>query len=373
MTQPQRHRLKVLSLVWFKIYPAVFGGQKGVALFNKYLGQQVELDCLCSRNNMVAPDAGCNIFPELAEGKRGFYDPGNWTRLKRWLHRKKYDAVIVEFPYYAALVWLIKRRSTKLIIHTHNIEAERFRSFGNMGWRLLKMYERWCFRKADMVLFKTTSDRSYAVSQYALPPSKTYLLPYGVERSAGFDKDAAKKTLAQKHGFSPDDKILLFAGTLDYEPNAEAVQLLVEQIEPLLLQKLTAFKIMICGRNESAILPVPLNDNVIYAGLVEDIQSYFAAADCFLNPVQNVHGIQTKILDALNYGLNVVCFAKAAENLPAYLAPKLFAVTEGDYAGFTNAIVPALSATFDTAEAFYEDFSWEANITDFVNHLTASA
>ncbi|MDB5196745.1 MAG: glycosyltransferase family 4 protein [Flaviaesturariibacter sp.] len=372
MTPTHRSQPKVLSLVWFKIYPALFGGQKGIALFNKYLGKYAQLDCLCASDNAIVDDAGCTILPKLSIGKSQFYKPSNWLELRKWLRRKRYEYVIVEFPYYAMLVWLLKHKSTKFIIHTHNIEAERFKSFGKNGWHLLRWYERWSLKKAHLVLFKTTADKAYALREYGLQASKTYVLPYGVEGLPTINKTAAKKILEQKHGIQPNEKLLFFAGTLDYAPNAEAVNLIIEHIEPLLQQKLPAYKIIICGRNKNH-LSFDNNSNIVYVGLVENIHPYFAAADCFISPVRNVHGIQTKILDALNYGLNVICFSKASENFPPYLSPKLFPVAESDYAGFADAIVQSLSATFDTAEAFYEEFGWEVIVKNFVNHLEASA
>lgn len=39
---------KILSIVWYKVLPPVFGGQKGIAGFNKHLAKHHPLVCLCS-------------------------------------------------------------------------------------------------------------------------------------------------------------------------------------------------------------------------------------------------------------------------------------------------------------------------------------
>jgi hypothetical protein len=222
------------------------------------------------------------------------------------------------------------------------------------------------------VLFKTEEERLMAQKEFKLKQQQTYVLPYGVERAAAFDKAAAQAEIRKRHNLKMEDKILLFAGTLDYAPNAQAVTLLYEKIEPLLRTKLSNFKILICGRNqfpEYGYLKKLHNENIIQAGQVPDIETYFTVTDVFLNPVQNVHGVQTKLFDALNFNLNVVSFKKAANEVPAYLHQKVFMSGEGDYEGFVQNVLATLTVTFDTPEAFYQEFSWERIVANFVTHL----
>lgn len=362
---------KILSLVWFKIYPPHFGGQKGIALFNKYLADHFRVDCLCSHNNEVVADAGCRIIPELPVSKTQFFNPLAWRRILKQLAKENYCFILLEQPYYGLLALWLKRK-TKLIVHTHNIEWQRFKSLGNKSWRLLFRYEKWCLQKAHLVVFKTEKEKNIAVQHFHLKRTNCYVLPYGIEDARPYSKIENRKFLSEKHGITNEEKIIVFAGTLDYEPNADAVKKIYFQIEPLLRQKLSAFKILICGRNKFpafAYLKELKNDNIIQVGFVENVVPYFDGADVFINPVQNVHGVQTKLFDALNYNLNVVCFKAAAKELPSYLKDKIFVSVDNDFDSFADNIVQSVKHNFDTPEEFYTDYSWSNIVKKFVNYL----
>lgn len=363
---------KVLSLVWFKIYPPQFGGQKGIALFNKYLADHFSVDCLCSHNNEVVADAGCRIIPELPVSKTQFFNPFAWRKILKQLTRENYSFVILEQPYYGLLALWLKRK-TKLVVHTHNIEWQRFKSLRKKSWPLLFLYERFCLRKADLVIFKTEEEKEFAAREFTLKEANCYVLPYGIEDARPYNRKEGRKFLLEKYGVKEEEKIMLFAGTLDYQPNADAVEKIYSQIEPLLRQKLQTFKILICGRNKFpafAYLKEFKNDNIIQAGFVENIAPYFTGADVFINPVQNIHGVQTKLFDALNYNLNVVCFEAAAKELPSYLGKKVFVSGDNDFGSFVDNIVQSLKHNFDTPEEFYTDYSWNNIVKNFVSHLT---
>jgi glycosyltransferase involved in cell wall biosynthesis len=362
---------KILSLVWFKIYPPHFGGQKGIALFNRELSRYFEVDCLCSENNEVVADAGCRILPELPSAKSQFINPLAWLKIKKIAAKKDYAYLILEFPYYGFVGKWLKNPHRKLIIHSHNIETERFRSFRKPGWNFLRRFEKWSLRQADISIFKTVGDRDFAVKEYGLLPSKTYVLPYGIEK-AEISKADARKMLEKSYGISPSEKILVFAGTLDYQPNTIAVRKIIGEIIPRLKKLIPEFRIIICGRNNGKALlsHEQSDDHLVFAGFVENIDPYLAGADAFINTVENVHGIQTKILDAIAAETNVVCFEKAAFAIdPVVRNVKLFAVADKDYDSFAEMVVKAVNLNFATPREFFEKYSWQEGVKGFVSYL----
>jgi hypothetical protein len=362
---------KILSLVWFKIYPPHFGGQKGIALFNKYLSDHFQIDCLCSANNEVVTDAGCRIIPELPVSKTQFFNPFAWKKILKQYNKEDYSFIILEQPYYGLLAPWLKQKA-KLIIHTHNMEWQRFKSLKKKRWTVLFQLEKWSLQKAGLVLFKTESEKKLAIQHLALKEANCYVLPYGIEDARPHNKKEARRFLLDKHGIAEEEKIILFAGTLDYRPNADALEKIYFQIEPVLRQKLPSFKILICGRNNFpafTYLKELKNDNIIQAGFVENITPYFTGADVFINPVVNVHGVQTKLFDALNYNLNVVCFEAAAKELPSYLKEKILVSSNNNFDSFTDNIVQSLNYNFDTPEKFYTDYSWSNIIKKFAIYL----
>src|SRR5690349_15226577 len=109
MAQPQNSAtgIRVLSLVWYKILPPVFGGQKGVALFNEYLGRLTPLTCLCSKNNEQV-DASYNIDNSLPIAKGQFLNPLTWRKVYTTVRNINATHLILEFPYYGVAALLCK-------------------------------------------------------------------------------------------------------------------------------------------------------------------------------------------------------------------------------------------------------------------------
>lgn len=355
---------KLASVVWFKIYPAHFGGQKGIALFNESLAEHVAVDCWCAAANKKLEKSSVHIFPVLPDGKTQFSNPLVWINLYHRIKKGNYSGIIIEFPYYAFLgVWL-KKNGHPFVLHAHNIEAERFRKLKKRWWRIFAFYEKWAMKKADMVLLKTEKDVAYAVKKYEVDRGKCHLVPYGIDKVKVHDKQACRRFLEEQYGIHPQEKILLFAGTLDYLPNAEAVHFIYFKLLPLLLsQSPFTFKILICGRNQYkkfSYLHQYRHERIVQAGFVGDINIYFTGADVFINPVQKVFGVQTKVVDAISYNLNTVTFEEAQTGLPDYLlGEKLFIAQSGDVASFTRQTITAMNKNKATPARFFHDYSWD--------------
>ena len=189
---------------------------------------------------------------------------------------------------------------------------------------------------------------------------RTSVVPYGVKSRIPLPNEKAQATIRQRHKIAPDEKLLFFAGTLDYKPNADAVAAIKHHLIPLLDRTSLTFKIIICGRNRSErfrYLNTLEDSRLIICGEVDDIDSYFEAADIFIDPVLSGGGIQTKIMDALSYNLNVVCFESKALGI-SYAADKISGVDDGDWPAFAKAVHQALGKNEETPQAFFENYNW---------------
>ncbi len=365
---------KVLSIVWSKVLPPVFGGQKGIAHFNEELAKHFDLVCLCSRNNVVKEDFGYKALPYLPLNKRQFLNPVTWGKIKSVAVKEKPSCIILEHPYHGiAAKKAAKVCGALLVVHSHNIESERFRELGKWWWKLLGKYEGWIHRKADLSLFKTEIDRDFAIHTFKLQPGKCIVLPYGIEQTEPIA--AAGDIIRKRHCINETEKILLFAGTLDYSPNADAVENIYRYLVPGLEKQGIAFRIIVCGRNNKksfSYLNKLAHPSVIKAGQVQDIGNYFQAADAFINPVLSGAGIQTKTLDALSHHCNVVCFEKMVAGIPVELTGRKLSIAENsNWNDFSAAVSRALLTKEPTPPAFFEYFSWQNNVQRLSQTLTA--
>ncbi|MCW3073837.1 MAG: glycosyltransferase family 4 protein [Flaviaesturariibacter sp.] len=364
--------MKLISVVWFKVLPAKFGGQKGTALFNKYLAERFELSCLCSSNNEKDASANYKLINKLPISKWQFIDPFCWKAILQSAKKEGANALILEYPYHGIAAVLAKSLlGIPFILHQHNIEYERFRQLGKWWWRLLKVYERWTCRRADLVLFKTTEDRNIAIQQFAIAHNKSFLLPYGIELTSDTNEPSIIKT---KYGLT-DEAILLFAGTLDYAPNAEAVKAVYQKLAPQLDHLPFKYKIFICGRNRNpafSYLKELAHPNILQAGEVEDIIPYFEAASVFINPVLTGGGVQTKIIDALSYHCNTVAFEYGLTSIDkAVCGEKIFPVANENWKEFAQAVYGAAGRKSDTPPLFFETYSWRNIINNIAPHINA--
>lgn len=309
----------VLSLVWYKVLPPQFGGQKGIALFSRYLAEHMPLTLLCSDNNIPDKPLNYHLRPLLPVSKWQFISPAVWKKISREQEAVKAEVLLLEHCYYGLTGWWLHQKTgIPVVVHSHNIEYQRFRQQGKWWWPVLFLLERFTHRHAQLNLFKTPRDLQTAIDRFQLDPAKCMVIPYGLEDSYVPDpgtRRAARAELGARHGIGNGQKIILFNGTLDYAPNAEAVEHLVKKILPLLED---VYTVVVCGRlvdpKFKKIIELKA-ERFVFAGFVEDIQRYFQGADIFLNPVTTGGGVKVKVMEALSYGLPVVSYISGATGI----------------------------------------------------------
>lgn len=358
--------VRILSLVSYKFLPPEMGGQRCIAFFNRYMSSIANFRCVTVQDNGQANAEGYPIITILSKSPVRYINPLYFFALRRIIHRENITHLIIEHPYYGWLAILLKWFSKiKLIVHSHNIESIRFKSIGKWWWGILWHYEKITHRHANENFFITDDDREFAIKKFLLPAGKCHTITYGFELTEPpliAERQEAKKRLQSIHHIDEDDIILLFNGSLGYKPNLDAVDAILQNINPLLMaNSKLKYKIVICGRG----LPTSYNSlkafadkNIIYAGFVDDINMYFKGADIFINPVNEGGGIKTKLVEALGYGLSVVSTNNGAIGIPhPVTGNKLYCIENINWPGFAEAIAAAdLNATIP--QAFFDHFYW---------------
>ncbi|PZR30088.1 MAG: hypothetical protein DI535_00520 [Citrobacter freundii] len=222
-----------------------------------------------------------------------------------------------------------------------------------------------------MSLFKTPEDQTWAIRNFGLKPEKCLVIPYGIEPPPQITDSSIN--IRDQYELKPEEKLLLFAGTLDYEPNARAVKDIYQIIAPALRAAGLQFRIIICGRNRFEAFQY-LRDfqdpSVIMAGEVPSIDPYFSTADVFINPVLSGGGIQTKNLDAIANNCNTVCFGSLATGIPKDLCrDKLRTAADGDWGRFCGQIVEATKSNPPTPAGFFSYFDWQRILQPLIHKL----
>jgi polysaccharide biosynthesis protein PslH len=355
---------RILSIVPYKIFPAITGGQKGIAIFNSYLAKEVELVCISVKANDPSYARSYQMLNILSNSPTRYINLFYVFRIAKYIRKYKPDYILLEHPYYGWLGMVLKKLTgTRLIIHSHNIESLRWKMFGKWWWKLLWHYEKLTHQNADFNFFIHDDDRALAVNKFKLAGSKCITVTYGTELQAPPPEEEitrAKKALRSRHGIDAMESILLFNGAFNYEPNVQALRKVIDVIDPLLREKKTLrYKIVICGKDIPSDISKLQNEKVIIAGFVDDVSEYFKGADVFLNPIIEGGGIKTKLVEALGYNVNAVSTQSGAIGVNAELCNgKLLITADDDWPAFAAAVEVATKIKAPIPDRYFQHFYW---------------
>ena len=357
--------IRVLGIVTFKIFPALMGGQKGVALFYKYLAQHLPVSLAVSMENDTkeAQSYGLTAYPVLFPNRRIYANLTRLFELERLVKSSNAQVIITEHSYPAFIgLWLKRRTGKPFIIHSHNIEALRFKQMSRPWWRTYLTYERWIHRQADFNFFISEDDQSFALQEFGLKPEKCAVITYGIERESLPDL-IEKSTLRKALGLPDSELLFLFNGTLDYTPNTRAVKELVSYLVPQLANECSPFKIVVTGNRATSELINIMEQcpQVLFRGFVNDIDAYYQAADLFINPITNDSGVKTKVIEALANNCTVVSFESGATGISKEVCGDMLqVVANGDYSAFAQKIIEVLKKEkTNTPQSFYDSYNWD--------------
>jgi glycosyltransferase involved in cell wall biosynthesis len=355
---------KILTIVPYDVLPANNGGRLGIALFHNELGKICDDQFVSTMGNGDEQNYHFTIHRFLPN-KPSRYLPFNFAGRIGALGKKlQCNCIICEHPYmsFTAMVTAQKLR-VPWFIHSHNIEAERFRTLGKKWWRILSWYEGYAMRKADGIFFVTTEDAEIAIERYGLDKDKCHITPYGTIKNARPGGHlAAKALLAQQLDLDASKPWLYFIGDLGYEPNRQAVEYILYKVLPHISSQNTASEILVAGKNLSPELQAAItatNNRVRYLGFVPDLEDFLNACDIMINPVLTGGGIKTKAVEALGYNkMLVTTQSGAAGIMPEVCGANMIRVPDGDWKAFADAIATAATITPAIPDSFYQNYYW---------------
>ena len=232
--------------------------------------------------------------------------------LKRLLEAQKFDFIHFDHPH-TALTWpQIKRLQpeARLVLDAHNVEAEimerlaetapRWQRKG-LRWQAARIHEleRDLARNFDLVFtcsekdadaFREMGSQRVRVVPNAIPP-------------------LAPPLVAQRHD-------VVFVGSLDWRPNADAAVVLAKEIWPRCRALLPGSRLVVVGRNPPLHVQALASHDVSIEGSVPSVRPYLDQAFATAIPLRAGSGTRIKILEAWAAGVPVIASRIAAEGLP---------------------------------------------------------
>jgi len=356
--------VNVLCLVSYNFLPAKMGGQKGIASFYTFFAQYVNIVCVTTKSNQPQ-GANYPVLNILSNSVLRYINVFYFFTLRRLIKQHQITHLQIEHPYYGWLAILVQRFCrVKLILHSHNIEGERFKSTGKWWAGILLGYEKMVHRCADYLFFVTEEDRQYSIKRFKNDAAKCLTTPYGIEWTqapSSEERAEAKGRLQAQYKFAANETILFLNGSFNYKPNLDALLYVVDKVNPILLtNKGFEYKIFICGKGIPASISNNNYPNVYIAGFVDDVSIYFKGADIFLNPLSTGGGIKTKLVEALGYNLYVVSLRDGAIGIPAGVTGDKLVVMpdDNDLQAFAEAVIALQGKTSAIPAAYFDYFYW---------------
>lgn len=115
------------------------------------------------------------------------------------------------------------------------------------------------------------------------------------------------KAVPQKKEFE-----LLFNGNMNYPPNIESVEYLVNRIMPLVWKKEPAVRLLISGASPHKRVIALHSEKVQVSGWVDDIRENFGKSKLLVAPMQISIGLQNKLLEAM--AMQMPCITSTLAN-----------------------------------------------------------
>jgi polysaccharide biosynthesis protein PslH len=189
-------------------------------------------------------------------------------------------------------------------------------------------HEHWALRHFHHIIAVSEHDRRQMLAMNE--NTSISVVPTGV--------DTGKYSLAPAANSEPPK--IVFTGSMDWEPNIDAVAYFCEQILPRLRSEIPNLTFQIVGRNPHSKVKRLAGDFVHVTGSVPSITEYLREAAVVVVPLRIGGGTRLKIFEAMAMGKAVVSTSIGAEGLDVQSGRDL--IIADDPSGFANAVLRLL-------------------------------
>ena len=265
----------------------------------------------------------CNLFSRLPFSVEKHYSRRFADRLHDLLSVRKFDLVHCEWTPYAQYLQGI---SQPTVIATHNVEAQIWSRRAQVARSLFAKAFFWTQALKMRSFERRVLASASAVTSVSELDSELMRAVTGMDVttvSNGVDVDFMEPSDIAEEG-------ILFLGSLDWQPNQDAVLYFVESILPLIRTSLPHTKITVVGRKPPVGFRRSLENRVQLFCDVPDVRPTMAAAAVVVVPLRIGGGTRIKILEALSMRKAVVSTRVGAEGLDVIDGQHLLLADEPD-------------------------------------------
>jgi len=298
--------------------------------------------------NTGAPDGG--TFTQALDYLRRLANPAPYAvskftdgdvvqTLRNWLPGNRFDVAICDFL--SASLNFPATLPMPCVLFQHNVESSLWTRMAKtetnpvrkLSYRIesakMERYERLTLRRFHHVVAVSETDKQQMLAMD--PQCAISVVPTGVD--------------TEKYQVFPsasgDPPRIVFTGSMDWEPNIDAMEYFCREIWPSIVNQFPAAKFQIVGRNPHSRVKQLASATVEVTGTVPSVSDYLRDAAVVIVPLRIGGGTRLKIFEAMAMGKALVSTTIGAEGLDVKSADNC--ILADDPASFANSILTLLS------------------------------
>jgi polysaccharide biosynthesis protein PslH len=242
-----------------------------------------------------------------------FTHPDVRRTIAQWQDEKRFDVAVCDFL--SASQNFPDPMALPCVLFQHNVETVLWRRMAETEtarWRKIsysieaaKMarYERAALRRFHCVIAVSPQDREQMLTLD--PACRIMVVPTGV--------DTGQYPVAPSAPADPP--VIVFTGSMDWEPNIDAMEFFCREIWPKVLAAFPNARFEIVGRNPHGRVQRLQSASVEVTGKVPSVADYLRSATVVVVPLRIGGGTRLKIFEAMATGKAVVSTTIGAEGL----------------------------------------------------------
>lgn len=242
-----------------------------------------------------------------------FTHPKVRSRLTQWLSEDRFDVAVCDFL--SASLNFPEQLPLPTVLFQHNVETVLWRRLAETESTPLRRlcyqleaakmarYEENALARFHHVIAVSKNDRD-EMRRFA-PQCAITVVPTGVDLEQYSAVPAA----------SGNPPIVVFTGSMDWEPNIDAVEYFCREIWPTILAAFPEARFQIVGRNPHGRVRRLESSSVEVTGTVHSVANYLRDATVVIVPLRIGGGTRLKIFEAMAMGKAMVSTSIGAEGL----------------------------------------------------------
>jgi glycosyltransferase involved in cell wall biosynthesis len=253
------------------------------------------------------------VFQAAPFAVRKFTHPDVKRAVATGLAENKFDVAVCDFL--SASLNFPENLATPTVLFQHNVETALWQRMAStesnpakrMAYKIeatkMARYERTALRKFHHVIAVSDHDREQMRTMN--PSCPISVVPTGVD--------------TQKYAVAPPAQAepprIIFLGSMDWEPNIDAVIYFCQEIFPRVRAEFPSAVFQIVGRNPHSRVKQLASDSVQVTGTVPSVAEYLRDATLVVVPLRIGGGTRLKIFEAMAMGKAVISTSIGAEGL----------------------------------------------------------